>query len=220
MAEEGAAGKKPSGRKQVDWESIERDYRAGIKTLRQMADDHGVSHVAITKHASKNGWSRDLQAKIKAKAEEKVNKAQVTNLVTVETKLREQQIVEANAEIVAQADLINRQDVLTALEVSRSQLAEVALLCDPQFKESLIWLGEVNDESYVTDAGREVKDKVNELYQYIVSLAGRVKMSKEIAASHAVYIPMQRKILKLDTEASQGQREVDELLAKINASTD
>lgn len=207
-----------AARKQVDWEAVERDYRAGIKTLRQMADEHGVSHVAITKHATKNGWSRDLQAKIKAKAEEKVTKAQVTSLVTVETKLRDQQIVEANAEIVAQADLANRKDVLAALEVSRSQLAEVAALCDPQFREKLEWLGKVSDQSCVTDTGREVKDRANELYQYIISLAGRVKMSKEIAASHAAYIPMQRKMLKLDTDADKSQSAVDELLAKINAA--
>ena len=52
-----------------DWEKIEADYRAGIKTLRQIAGEHGVSHVAINKRAKRDGWSRDLSAKIAAKAE-------------------------------------------------------------------------------------------------------------------------------------------------------
>lgn len=220
MADEGGTGKKSPGRKQVDWDSLEPHYRAGVISLAALGKEYGCSDAAIVKHAKNSGWTRNLQAKIQAKAEAKVSAAQVSAEVSARTKVREQQIVEANAEIVAQADLLNRQDVLTALEVSRSQLAEVALLCDPQFKEGLVWLGTVNDESYVTDTGREVKDKANELYRYIISLPGRVKMSKEIAASHAVYIPQQRRILKLDSEASQGQREVDDLLAKINASTD
>lgn len=45
-------------KKSIDWESVEREYRAGIKTLRQIGDEHGVSHVAITERADKHGWIR------------------------------------------------------------------------------------------------------------------------------------------------------------------
>ena len=46
-----------------DWEKIEADYRAGIKTLRQIAGEHGVTHGAINKRAKRDGWSRaDLAA--------------------------------------------------------------------------------------------------------------------------------------------------------------
>ena len=38
---------------QVDWEAVERDFRAGIMSLRQMAEQHGVNHVAITRLARK-----------------------------------------------------------------------------------------------------------------------------------------------------------------------
>lgn len=47
-----------------DWERIEADYRAGIKTLRQIADDHGITHGAINKRAKRDGWSRDLSARL------------------------------------------------------------------------------------------------------------------------------------------------------------
>lgn len=53
--------------KQPDWTKIEADYRAGVKPLRQMASEHGISHVAINNRAKKNEWARDLAAKIKAK---------------------------------------------------------------------------------------------------------------------------------------------------------
>lgn len=207
-------------RHRVDWDAMEPHYRAGIKPLKDLGQEYGCSDAAIVKHANKFGWVRDLQGKIQAKAQAKVSVAQVSAEVSTQTKLRESQVIEANAEIIAQADLINRKDVVLALDVSRSQLDEVAALCDPQFREKLEWLGKINDESFVTDSGREVKDKTNELYMYIVSLAGRVKMSKEIAASHGVYIPLQRRILKLDAEANKNQAAVDELLAKINAAAD
>lgn len=61
-------------KRQIDWEKIELDYRAGIKTLRQIADEHGISHVAINKRAKRDGWVRDLSAKIDKKADELVRK--------------------------------------------------------------------------------------------------------------------------------------------------
>jgi hypothetical protein len=219
MADEKPAepGKKPA-KKAVDWDAIERDYRAGIKTQRQMADEHGVSHVAINKHAAKAGWSRDLAAKIKAKAAEKVTKAQVTSEVTKDRLVTEKLVVEANAEIVAQADLANRKDVQEGNNLMRGLLAELDALSDPQFRDKLVELGKDHDQTYVTETGREIKDRENELYQYIIGFSGRVKALKELSAVAAVMVPLQRKILKLDNEADESQAEVDALLARINAS--
>ncbi len=202
----------------VDWDAIEPDWRAGIKTKLQLSEEHGVSRAAMDKHFRKAGIDRDLTKRIQAKVEALVTQAiakEVTHSVTPETKLAEKQVVDANAGVVAQADLINRKDVLLALSVSRGQLEEVAILSEPEFRERLIALGEACDMSTDTRA-----DKANELYRYIIGLAGRVKLSKEIAAAHGVYIPMQRKILKLDAEADRDQSSLDAMLAKINAAVD
>ena len=40
----------------ADWERIELDYRSGIKTLRQIADENGITHGAINKRAKCDGW--------------------------------------------------------------------------------------------------------------------------------------------------------------------
>jgi hypothetical protein len=204
-----------SDKRAPDWSSIEREYRAGIRTLRAIAEEHGITHGAINKRAKAEGWPRDLTAKIKAAAQDKVSKALVSKSVSKDDLVTERQVVEANAEVVAQADLLNRKDVLLAMTVSRSQLEEVAELGEPDFRARLEWLGEVMDTST-----EKRQDKANELYRYIIGLAGRVKLSKEIAAAHGVYIPMQRKILKLDVEGDRNQSNLDALLAKINAATD
>lgn len=215
------------GRKQArssaDWVIVERDYRAGIRPLRDIAADHGITEASIRKRAKRDGWSRDLTGRIQAKAEEKVRKEQVRKVGTQESAIStatEKQIVEANAEIIAQADLLNRRDVASTNSLARSQLDELDAMTDPGFRERLEWLGQINDESFVTETGREVKDKANELYRYIISFHGRVKALKDIAATQGVSIPMQRRILKLDAEADKDQSAVDELLAKINANQD
>ena len=53
----------------VNWEQIEADYRAGIKSLRQIAQAFGVGESTIRKYAKKYGWTRDLNPKIHAKAD-------------------------------------------------------------------------------------------------------------------------------------------------------
>ena len=45
-----------------DWLRIETDYRAGIRTLRQIAAEHGITEGAIRKRARRDEWERDLRA--------------------------------------------------------------------------------------------------------------------------------------------------------------
>lgn len=74
-----------------DWERIELDYRAGVKTLRQIAGEHGTTHTSIGKRAKRDGWERDLAAKIQAKADVLVSKSAVSKQVSTETKRRHPQ---------------------------------------------------------------------------------------------------------------------------------
>ena len=41
-------------RKQVDWESVERDYSAGLLSLREIADKHGTKEGTIRSRAKTN----------------------------------------------------------------------------------------------------------------------------------------------------------------------
>ncbi len=52
-------------KKAVDWEAIEREYRAGQLSEAAIARQFGVSRAAIQKRAKKNNWSRDLTEKVR-----------------------------------------------------------------------------------------------------------------------------------------------------------
>lgn len=65
----------------ADWAAIEADYRAGIKSLRQMAVQQGLSEGAVRKRAKKEDWARDLGPRIKAKAQSMVRKEAVRSAV-------------------------------------------------------------------------------------------------------------------------------------------
>jgi predicted DNA-binding protein YlxM (UPF0122 family) len=49
----------------VDWDAVERDYRTGKFTLRELAEKYGPSHQAIAKRAKVHGWTQDLGEQIK-----------------------------------------------------------------------------------------------------------------------------------------------------------
>ena len=65
-------------RKILDWEVIEREYRAGQLSVREIAETHGVSHPAILKRAKRDGWERNLSDAVR----EKVTTRLVTDGVT------------------------------------------------------------------------------------------------------------------------------------------
>lgn len=44
-----------SGKPSVDWERVEADYCAGIKSLREIAKEHGVTDGAVRKRAKVGG---------------------------------------------------------------------------------------------------------------------------------------------------------------------
>ncbi|WP_280155380.1 hypothetical protein [Piscinibacter sp. XHJ-5] len=42
----------------IDWIAVERDYRAGVLSLREMAHKHRCSHSSIANFAERHGWMR------------------------------------------------------------------------------------------------------------------------------------------------------------------
>lgn len=121
MATKASSTDKPT----PDWERIELDYRAGIKSLREIAEGTGVSHVTISKHAKKHGWVRDLSAKIAAKAEDLVNRASVNSPVNTASAVSEREMVDGVAQERAAVQLSHRKDSARAKDIAVGLLHEL-----------------------------------------------------------------------------------------------
>lgn len=180
----------------TDWEGIEQQYRAGIKTLRQIAEDFGISHVAITKRAKRDNWVRDLSAKIAAAVEDKVTRAKVTKTVTKEQRVTENAIVEANAQTIAEKVLSQQRVVKKSVSFAESLLDEaikVGVATDDLDK-----LGEL-----MAAPDENGHDKLNELYKKIISMPGRVDAGKKIVEMLKVAVELERKVLRIKDEPEQ-----------------
>ena len=58
------------GRRDIDWEPLERAYRIGQTSVVQIATKFGVQRASINRKARKDGWTRDLtdQVRVATKA--------------------------------------------------------------------------------------------------------------------------------------------------------
>jgi hypothetical protein len=108
-----------------DWTLIEADYRAGVKSVRTIAEEHGISHTAIGKRAKRDKWERDLAPKIQARADAKVARAAVSSDVAAATKAAEAVVVEVNATLQYQVRMDHRRDIGEARQLWSSLLGEL-----------------------------------------------------------------------------------------------
>lgn len=168
-----------------DWELIEADFRSGLKTLRQIASEHEISHQAIGKRAKRDGWTRDLQAKIKAKAEALVAKGAVDTSVA---KIDEKAVIEANAALVAGIQISHRQDIPRKRELVAKLFAEIEAQTDGgDLIEELIEALRSGDQ--VLQAG---------VVRKLTSLPQRIKGVAELVSAYKSLIGLEREAFGLN----------------------
>lgn len=178
----------------IDWERIELDYRAGVKTLRQIAEENDVTHGAINKRAKRDGWERDLSAKIVAKAESLVSKSEVSKQVSKDALVTERAVIEANAQAIADVILSHRKDIQRNRSLAGKMLSELeAQTNDPELFEQLAELMAEPDQSGV--------DKLNILYRKVLSLPSRIDSAKKLAETMRVMVALEREAFGVGAEA-------------------
>ncbi|CAM8175173.1 hypothetical protein [Enterobacter rongchengensis] len=177
-----------------DWEAIESAYRAGVLSVRELAGKYGISHQAISKRAKKDGWERDLKAKVQAKADALVAKREVARQVATESTISERQLIEATAEVIATVRMEHRGDIRRARELTNTLFDELTGECGDV--DALQQLGEMMRRE--DDKGM---DKLNDLYHKIISLPSRVKSMKDLSDSLKTLIGLEREAYSIENKA-------------------
>lgn len=109
----------------TDWEAIERDYRAGVLSVRETAKVHDISEGAIRKRAKAHGWERDLSAKVNEKVRTELVRAEVRTA----NPQTEKEIVEVAAATIVHVVREHRSRIKQGnalVELLTNQLIDVA----------------------------------------------------------------------------------------------
>lgn len=186
----------------INWALIDEAWQAGIKTLQAIADEYEkktgrkITRAGIKKHYDDLGVPRNLAGKIKAKAEALVNKELVNELVDRKSLLTESDIVEANAQQQKRIILTERKDVTKAKTIVMALWDEFG----DQITNNELYaqLGELLQSQ--DDKGF---DKLNELYQRVISFPGRVDGAKKLSDALKTLIDLERKVYKIDDVDSE-----------------
>lgn len=193
-------------KKPTDWERVELDYRAGILTLREMGALHSVSEGAIRKRAKRDSWSRDLNTKIKMRADELVRKEEVRKAVRSETAVSEMRQVEIGAELIKDIKLGQRGRVSKATALTERLIEELEAITDN--RELFEQLGELMDKP--DDNGM---DRLNDAYHKVIGLQGRIKMNKELSDTMKTLMAIENQAFGIN-EDSSGES-LEELLDRV-----
>lgn len=179
----------------TDWERVEQLFRAGLLSVREIAATCGVSHTAINKRARNAGWERDLKAKIQAKADALVSKAEVSSKVSTEALATERGIVEANAQVIADIRITHRTDIGRSRRLAIKLLDELESVTDNRqlFEE----LGELMRSE--DDKGQ---DRRNDLYMKVIELPTRTKTMKDLGETLKNLVALERQAYSINDEAA------------------
>ena len=172
-------------RKQVDWESVERDYSAGLLSLRELADKYGTKESTIRSRAKTQDWVRDLSKKINQKVEDISRKELSRSTSRTEKNVSEKEIIEANAQAIVDIKLAHRGDIRKSKRIVNSLFDELELTTDN--RELFEQLGELLRQE--SDSGQ---DKLNDIYKKVISLPQRIDGVKKLTDALKTMIGLER----------------------------
>ena len=187
--------KKP---RQLDWERIGAEYRAGKLSLREIGRQHGCSEGAIRKRAKADGWERDLQARVDEAVRNKLVRAEVRkNAISAAT---ENEVVEAAAAASVHVVLSHRKDVAKLRELEERFLDELG--------------GEGGEEPkklYITQyQGKVVQEVVG------LTVTEKASTLQSLAMVRFKRIEIERKVFNIDGERERSPGEaLDNILQDI-----
>lgn len=210
--------------KDIDWDRMESEWRAGIVSVSTLSREYGVSRTSLEKHWNKLGVPRDLTAKVKAKTDAIVMGASVeldkgANKGATNKAVTEKQIIEANANIQATIQLRQRGRIQKHQDLGEKLLKELEL--QTTGIEDFERLAELmkSDDGF---------DKLNELYKKVIATPSRIDSFKKLSESLKTLTGLERQAFGMsdnangDAPAQQRDKPSTEfvrsIIADVNAS--
>lgn len=190
----------------TDWESIERGYRAGVLSIREIGKAHDVSDTAIRKKAKALGWQRDLTAKVA----ERVRSDLVRSEVRTANPQTEREIVAEAAAAVVQVVRSHRGRIKQGsalVELLTGQLLDAAGRRD-ELEE------QIEEECKDDEDGRRRASMLR-----AVSLGAHASIACNLANATKTWVGLERQAFGLDdkggSDAPTSQDQVDDELAAL-----
>jgi transposase-like protein len=189
----------------IDWEAIEREYRAGQLSVSEIARLHGVSHPLIFRKAKREGWTRNLAERVKEAVTARLVTDGVTAGVTV-TAGGQREVIALAAERAVQVVRQHRQDIGHGLRIVRTLFMEL-----DEASENL--------EEIEAEIGKETaKDKTSQRRAAMlraVALPSRSAVVGNLSSALKTLVGLERQAFNLETEAPTVEGAIDRIVREV-----
>lgn len=201
-----------AARKPVDWERVEADYCAGVKSLREIAAEHGITEGTIRARAKKNDWPRNVAAKVAAKAEKILRNDALRSELRTEKAATEREIIEASAQAIVNVKLSHRKSIARQRELVERLLQELeAQTGDNDLFDQLGELMRAPDDKGV--------DKLNEIYKKVIATPQRIDSLKKLAETLKHLIYLEREAFDIVPAPTPGDNALQAIAKAIQGNT-
>ena len=208
------AAKPKREKRNFDWDAVYRDYRPNTLSLREVARLHGMSDKYLRMKAEEFKWQRDLKDEVKAAAAS----ALLRNDSAVDSapenpaeRISDKEIVERSAAQVVEVVLGQRKMISRLKKVALALLEEVdeQTISRELYEELGVMLRSEDDK---------FQDKRNDLYNKLISGAGRVDSIKKLAETMKIIIGLERQAFNIGDEPPAAADSLSALLDHIKTT--
>ena len=185
-----------AGRELADWESIEKDYRAGVLSIREVGRIHSISDKAIRNKASELGWQRDLSDKVNAKVRSELVRSESAHA----ERKTEREIIEVAAATVVQIVRGHRGRIRQGnalVELLTQQLIDVAGKRD-----------EFQDDIEVACKDDKSPERFNRLMK-AVSLEKHSAIAVNLANATKTWVSLERQAFNIEDGSTESVQDAD-----------
>jgi len=166
-----------------DFEYGASQYRSGVKSVQQCADEIGVTRAVFFDYISKNGITRDLALAIRNKTTEML----AGDIIDANGRMptMEEDIVQINATMQASVIRSHRSDIDRFRRLAMAFLAELEGMT--VYQDTMEDVGTI-----LRSEDKNGVDKLNDVYKRVISLPGRTDTLKKLGDTLKVLILLER----------------------------
>ena len=217
----------PHNRKQVDWERVEAEYRAGQLSVVEIGRQSGVTEGAIRKRAKRDNWKRDLSGRVREEIRARLvrdnvpEEKQSVGIDQSDEGTTDRTLSTIGARTVSDDETIevaaargvaivreHRADIRTQRNLVRTLVSELQAGCKPERQQELEAAIEVEEED-----GRRRAAMLR-----AVSLPTRAGVMRELATAGKILIELERQAFSLDDPRvpnDNARRSDDDIIREI-----
>lgn len=190
----GKAPSKPAKRR-TDWDAVERDYRTGKFTLRELEAKHGANNSLISRKAKAGGWTQDLADAIRQATNARLDEETVSKEVRNGAQ-KVSTVVLAVAEQNTKVILGHRTGLARLNEIKNKLLNQIEQAADnlPDLEEVIEMIRKPDDNG---------RDAVNDAMRKAMSRSALVDDLKKLADVDEKARKGEREAFKIDAPAEK-----------------